>query len=362
MYKKGNNLDDCEMTVDAQDLRLGLARALDNREQDFADYNHLAIRSSHFGFSTSDLNVGPLNLTSRSDLPKRSEDKKSKVSGWVSYTSGWNDFEKEYEAIRGTKIDARWIRLLGLVRATIADDYSRGVSGIWMGTSAEGVDQTSNLLKIIATCLNDKKCDELAKSDTFKDALSLTPNTKLDYAAYTAAKTDDTKIRYLKNLQSDVQPYSTYYEPVKQRGVRLSDPNEITISLDSGDFRGNETELGKILEKFWKVGDNSVKIEWMTSTRDEPIFKFFFTPTPKAGSGIDFIRRTITIGQNAIESIPAHEIGRAMGFRPRYFSVWHSDSCKYEDESKPTDLLSDGRTGSIAQAHWDSLKKTYTSK
>ncbi len=350
------------MTADTQDLRLGLARALDNRENDFVAYNRLALRSTHFGSSGSDLTVGPLTLTARSAAPKPSDEKKSKVSDWVSYTSGWDDFDKEYQAIRGTKINSRWIRLLGLVRATIADDFTRGANGIWMGTSAEGVDQAPNLLKLIATCLKDKKCDDLATPAAFKDALNLTPNTKLDYSAYSKATTDEAKSRALKNLQSDVQPYSTYFEPIKQRGVRISDPNEITISLDSGDFRGYETEFGKILEKFWKVGDNSVKIEWMTSTRDEPIFKFFFTPTPKSGSGIDYIRRAITIGQNAVESIPAHEIGRAMGFRARYFSVWHADSCKYEDESKPGDLLSDGRTGTITQAHWDSLKKTYAPK
>jgi hypothetical protein len=100
----------------------------------------------------------------------------------------------------------------------------------------------------------------------------------------------------------------------------------------------------------------------MTSTRAEPLFRLLFLAVPGAGSQIDYLRRTVTFGQGAAESIPAHEIGRALGFRARYFSVWHPETCKYEDQSKPDDLLSDGRTGSITAAHWESLKKAYAPK
>ncbi len=359
-YRLGDTLDDCERLADQKALRVTLARALDAHTQEITDFLRLSARTNRLSFSDPSLLIGPLSLIARADAPKPSGEKKPKTNGWVAYTSGWTDFDQEYQAVRDQPVNARWVRLYGLVRATVADDYTRTVIGTWMGASPEGVDESANLVKIGQACLTDKKCDDLLKSDAFKNALKLTPDSAKDYADFLAAKKDDAKAtRALKNLVNETKPFTTYYDPVKQSGVRLSDANTIVISLDAGDFRNHETELGLAIEKFWKVASNVVKVEWMTSTRDEPIFKFFFQPMPRSGNMIDYIRRTITIGQGAIESIPAHEIGRAMGFRARTFSVWHADTCKYEDLSKPDDLMSDGRLGSVTAAHWEALKKAY---
>lgn len=358
-YRLGNHLDHCELSLATKNLRLGLARALDVRSDEFDAYLREQTRASRMFTAAPGLHIGPLNLVDRDDAPKPNGDKKSKGSGWVSYTSGWDDFVSEYQAIRTQRVNARWVRLLGLVRATIDDDYRRAVRGTWMGVSAEGIAEAPALVKAIGDCLSTKKCDGLEKPDPFKNALKLTPNATADFGDFRKATTEAARVRPLKYLLKEIKPFLDYYDPVKQRGVRVSDSNTLIISLDSGDFRGYDTELGQIIEKFWKVGSDSIKVEWLTSTRSEPVFKFLFLPTPKSGSQIDYYRRTITIGQNSIESVPAHEVGRALGFRARAFSVWRPETCKYEDESKPDDLLSNGRAGTVTSAHWDALKKVY---
>jgi hypothetical protein len=363
-YRLGDSLDSCDLTATQKSIRLNLARALDDREQEISDFLRASARTNQMAFSgtTAELDIGPLNLVSRANAPKLSAEKKPKSNGWVSYTSGWDDYDQEYQDIKSQRVNARWIRLLGLVRATISDDYRRGTYGTWMGVSAEGIDESSELVKRIGACLKEKKCDDLQKSDAFKNALNLTPEGASDFGAYRKAVADEAKVRALKNLLADVEPYTDYFEPVKQKGVRMTDGKVITLSLDSGDMRGHETEFGKVIEKFWKLGENAIKIEWMTSTRDEPIFKWFLVPTPKSANLMDYVHRTISISQNSVESIPAHLAGRALGFRARTFAVWHPDTCKYEDQSKPDDLLSDGRLGSVTAAHWDSLKKVYAPK
>lgn len=356
-YRLGNYLDSCDVTLAQKNLRLGLARVLDDREVEITDYLRAIGRGGRMGYDSSELNIGPLTLIPRLES---TPEKKSENGGWVSKLSGWEDFDHEYQTIRGTRIGAAWARLRDVVRATISDDYRRGVNGVWMRVNHQGVSEAPNLFKLVKACLDEKKCDDLQKNDSFRNALNLTPNAASDFGNFRKATTDAGRERALKNLLGEVKRFVNYFEPVKQRGVRVADPHTLIISLDAGEFRGYETDLGLLVERFWKLGDNSLKVEWMTSTREEPLFRFLFLPTPKSGSQIDYIRRTITIGQGAVESIPAHQIGRALGFRARYFSVWQPDKCKYEDQSKPEDLLSDGRKGSVATEHWESLLKAYT--
>lgn len=357
-YRIGENLSSCELTLAQKSLRISLARVLDLHERDFSDYATARPFRTSFTSATS---VGPLKLTPRPETtPPASQKKAAGVDGWVSFTSGWDDFDQEYQSIRDQRVNARWVRLLGMVRATIADDSRRAIHhGVWMGVSAEGIDEAPTLRKLIIACVNEKKCDGLKKSDSFLHALTLTSNAAADFATFRKATTDDAKVQALRSLLGEITPFIGYYEPVKQRGVRIYEGKTLMVSLDAGDFTGYETDLTTIINRYWKVGDDALKFEWMTSLRDEPIFKFFFLTSPNGTNQIDYLRRTITLSQGAAESVPAHEIGRALGFRVRTFSVWHPDSCKYEDQSKPDDLLSDGRTGSITADHWTSLKKTY---
>jgi hypothetical protein len=357
-YLRGAGLSKCELTAEQKNMRLTIARALDDHETDFEGYHHSLPPTGSRDFSGVS-SIGPLVLSPRLAVPKV-DDTNGKPKGWRSSTSGWADFFREYQAIRLQHVNARWDHLRDIVAATIADDFSRGVRRNWMGLSAESVDQAPGLATSITDCLTDsKKCDSLAKSDSFQDALSLTSYAASDYADYKSAKTDAAKTAALRTLLGEVKPFLTYYDPIKQSGVRFIDSNTLVISLDPGAFGPVETNFGLMIERDWKLGDNALKVEWMTATHDSPIFTFLLNPTPKGGSQIDFLRRTITLGQGAVASIPAHEVGRAMGFRARYFSVWHADTCKYEDESKPDDLLSDGRSGSVLETHWAALKKVY---
>ena len=353
-YRLGNYLDSCDLTTTQKNIRLDLARAIDDRQLDFEDYANSSQRTNRYNQNGNELRVGPLSLSPR---PEPSPNPSATPGVWTSKISGWEDFDREYQALRGSRVGPRWLRLRDSIRATVNDDYRRGVRGVWMRLSQEGVTEAATLVNLVTACLNEQKCDDLQKSETFKNALNLTPNSASDFGNYRKASLDSEREKALKNLLGEVKPFVKYFDPVKQRGVRKSDDHSLIISLDVGEFRGYETDLALLIERFWKVGEDSLKIEWMTSLRDEPLFRFLFSPTP--GSQINHTQKTITLGQWAIESIPAHEVGRALGFRPRYFPVWRPDLCKYEDQSRTDDILSDGRTGLVDATHWDALKRTY---
>lgn len=361
IYRLADDLDPCEKTPTQKSLRLGIARALDLREMEIEEYSRGVARTNRRP-TPEGLKAGPLNLIERSESSSPSGDRRKISNGWISYSIGWSDFEKEYQAIRGTRASARWVRLLSHVRATLADDYRRIVRGVWLGLSAEGVNESALLVKLLTACTTEKKCDALKNPDSFKNAIRVSRNVSLEYGRLKIATTDAAREHSAHKLLAALKSFPAYFEPVRQRGPRFNDPHTLIVPLDAGDFRGYETDLAILIEKIWKVGSDRISVEWITSYRTDPIFKFFFTSVPKAASQIDYTRRTITLAQGAIETMPAHLVGRALGFRPRFFSVWRPETCKYEDQSKPDDLMSDGRTGIATGAHWNSLKKAYTEK
>lgn len=350
IYRLGKTLDPCELAPAHKTLRLDVARALDARAADLDEY----VRSeAEHGLraAPSVLKVGPLALTSPANA--------ATASGWVSTTSGWEDLGEEWKAIRSRRVNARWVRLRELARATIADDHRRTVRGIWMGAGSEGVAEAPVLANLISSCLSARKCDGLRRNDAFPNALLLTPHAAGDFADYRNAANERAKERALRNLLAEIKPFATYFDPVKQEGVRFIDEKTLAVPLDAGDFLGFETELALVIEKFWKVGTNKLKVEWMTSTRGEPLFHFAFLTAPRSESRFDPVRRAVFTAQNAAESFPAYGAGRAMGFRARYFLVWRPSVCKYEDQTKPGDLLADGKSGTITADHWTALKRIY---
>lgn len=354
-YRLGETLDFCDFQADQKSIRLNLARALDKRELELDDFAR-GVGRPRRGTSGNELTLGPVFLAPRLSVGKTG------VNGWVSEKQSWEDLDREFQELRGQRVNGRWVRLLGRVRAMISDDYRRGVRGVWFGVSAEGVAEAPALVTRVTDCLKEKKCDGLANSEPFQHALRLTRKSERDFSDYRTAATDAARGRALKNLLAEIRPFVNYFEPVKQAGVRFTDASTLVVPLDAGDFRGYENAFAAFAEGFWKVAGHVLRIEWTVALRNDPTFRFFYLPNPKDGSLIDYGRRSISLGQGASESMPAHLVGRAIGFRARAFPVWHSATCEYEDQTKPGDLLSDGRSGSVTAAHWNSLKRAYAEK
>jgi hypothetical protein len=352
-YRLGADLDPCEKSTEEKLRRLKIVRALDARALEFKNFQ----RSNPKSFTGEAIKVGPLTLIPRESQTPASV--KTDKNGWSSFKMGWDDFEREYLEIAQQRMSKRWVRLLGLVQTTAEDDYLRAVKGEWMGASAAGVAEAKTLLDLIENCLSEKVCTGLEDPAAFKDALLLSPNGASDYSDYLKAKEVSDQERALQNLSDGIQPFTRILEPVKQPGVRLSDDHTLVVSLDPGQFRGYETDLSELISKFWNLNGQSLTVEWMTSTRDEPLFKFLFSPAAKSPSYVDYKKRSIIVGQESRESVLAHLVGRALGFRARYFSTWRPETCQYEDQQKPGDLLSDARNGSVLPEHWEAIKNVY---
>jgi hypothetical protein len=363
------DLSDCEVSRAEIDLRREVVQALDDREQEFDDFNRRgSFRSPTLSANAlGDTNIGPLRLVAR---PERDEKVKS---GWSSSVAGWRDFHAELLSLRNTPIDARWTRLLGKVKATLGDDERRAIDGISMSISHQAIEQAIAMRAAIDECLGSKsagengatkldaaKCASLSKPDPFKEALAAGTAIRSAYARYLSATVDSERARILESLYDSLRTTANRFEPMRQTGIRFPDAETLMLSLDPGDLRGYETELGLAIQKYWNVVEGiKLEIEWMTSTRDAPIFRIFFDRAPGTPSYVNWPAREIQIGQGTWESTPARQIGHALGFRDRYLSVWRPDLCKYEDQWNTDDLMSDSRYGAVTKAHWDSLRKAY---
>jgi hypothetical protein len=364
VYRFGEDFSPCELKPAEKDMRYSVVQALDDREDEFRAYLRSGeFRSAH-SFYSSDTKIGPLTLSPRPEGPAPT---KNLRDGWLSTFSGWKDLYEELVRLGDSEVDERWVKLRTLANANLSDDERRTLDGISMAASAHGIAQAPKLAEAIHVCLDSakdstldpEKCAELKKPEAFQDALLLTPYGKDSFSTFASATKDNVRIRALRSLASGIRPYVSYFAPTRKSWARFTDEETLTLSLDAGDLRGYETELGLQIEKFWSMEGSRLQIEWMTSTRSSPIFMILFDNTPTPSSFVDPKNYEIVFGQGTYESTPARQIGQALGFRDRYLTVWRPDLCKYEDQVKPADLLSDARFGSIAKEHWDSLRKTY---
>jgi hypothetical protein len=364
LYRLGEDFSPCELTVAEKDFRYSVVQALDDREDEFRDYLRSGDSPSARSFYRSNTQIGPLTLSPRPEGPAPT---KNMRDGWISTFSGWKDLYEELARLGDTEVDERWVKLRTLAKANLGDDERRNLDGVSMSASAHGIAQAAKLGEAIRVCLESvknstldpEKCADLKKPEAFQDALLLTPSGKDSFATFASATKDHVRIRALRSLASGIRPYVSYFDPIRHSWARFTDEETLRLSLDAGDMRGYETELGLLIEKFWSLEGNRLQIEWMTSTRSSPIFMILFDDSALPTSFVDPKAYEIVLGQGTYESTPARQIGRALGFRDRYLSVWRPDLCKYEDQVKPADLLSDSRFGSITKEHWDSLRKAY---
>jgi hypothetical protein len=135
--------------------------------------------------------------------------------------------------------------------------------------------------------------------------------------------------------------------------VRRTGARELTVTIDSGDFRPHEDTLRKILEAEWQGQGWKVRVRWAQGAYR------MLAHSDSSRSFVNHRKRTMEIANLAWTKTVAHELGHILGFDDHYYNVWNGRNCYYTQESRLADIMSNSEKGGLTARHWEILDRAY---
>jgi hypothetical protein len=265
------------------------------------------------------------------------------VSAWHEEWRGWDELYSEYLRVQGASIGAEWADLDAAARALEADDEARD-SGVNVYLDHESAPEIDAIERAVARCLLDTECDRPALGARQSAILGGNPDYRAEWIAQAAAQTLQGRRQALgrldRRLIQDAASVSFRHEP----GVTRTGDREITLALGAGplDAAARGT-IAAYAASVWSTPRLALKIRWVGAPDDA--FAFQIDPVIGDRPSTQVARRRITLVRGMRMHSIAHEIGHALGFRDRYYTIWHPERCAYLIESDPADLMSDDTQG-----------------
>jgi hypothetical protein len=138
------------------------------------------------------------------------------------------------------------------------------------------------------------------------------------------------------------------------------DGDSYVLPLNAGVFTGLTAEIQAYIEGAWSsaLGKN-VKVEWRDLGSNPPLFRFLYRSTIGERAYVSPSDRTINLFPNSSNSTVAHEIGHVIGFRDTYYTVWDEKNCRYMNQYREDDIMSQHQTGLVLSDHWQKLEAEY---
>jgi hypothetical protein len=300
------------------------------------------------------IRVGPLKLRKRTENAPTLE--------WEEEAYDWPAAYALWLKTRDSPDNnASWKRLRKRVVRLLNSDYRRRVNELDLSLDRLHVEAGPDLEAALATCLSASiesgKCPSFENTAVTRFLRDENESFGTLYADWKEGSSDEDRVRAFAELFAFARFLVDYDLPRKTKGIRWND-GALEASLRAGDFRGYESELATVIEKFWNRLSDRLHLRWPDSENNS-LFIFRFLNRPGEPSSVNRRLRVVRLADEARESTPAHEFGHVLGFRDRYFKVWQPQRCGYVYQFLKGDLMSEVSTGVVHRDHWDALREVY---
>jgi hypothetical protein len=323
------------------EIRLEVARALDEW-------------SDRVRFADAWIRVGPLKLRKREAGAVKLE-WEEEVYDWTGAYALWRKLRYASDA------DPRWERLRKRVVRLLNSDDRRRVDEVDLSLDRRHVAAGPEIYHLITNCsdaeIESSDCTELDEAAVTRFLHDGNVSFRGFYRDWKEAKTPAYRRRTFAELETFAKFLFDYELPRKTPGIRWND-DALEASMRAGDFAGYEKKLADVIEKFWNVAGNTLRIQWIGSDAGSA-FVFRFLDRPGHPSSVNRAKRVIRLANESRESTPAHEFGHVLGFRDRYFKIWRPSRCDYVYQFLRGDLMGEVSAGRVLPEHWRVLRETY---
>lgn len=320
--------------------RIDISRELDRRHADIVRIQ----KESPVDEDVKRVTVGPISIDEPFTQPKL-EDK------WEKFTLGWPDAQRLWDEYQADPSDENLVGLNSVVRSLMFDDRNRVLHGVNVYLTRTDLKSLINLRDQVNACAADANCTRPNYSD---DARSLA--TKNDY--YRSYFRDnyfyqdrEALTKWLKDLNIDVEDK----EFTKNETIKRLDANTLEVPMNPGNFAGFENELTRFFEAVWKTDKLAVKVKWQ---QIEDIFSIVINNEVGGRAFVRYGNKSMNIADGVTSTTLAHEFGHVLGLTDEYYTTWNKDTCTYQFEYNPSNIMSDS-AGVPQQSHWDLLNSHY---
>jgi hypothetical protein len=323
------------------EMRLEVARALDEW-------------SERARFADAWIRIGPLKLRKRETSATKLE-WEEEVYDWSRAHALWRELRNANDG------DPRWERLRKRVVRLLNSDERRRVDEVDLSLNREHVAAGPEIYALLGNCadaeIESADCAGLDEAAVTRFLLDGNVSFRGFYRDWKEARTPVLRRRAFAELETFAEFLFDYDRPRKTAGIRWNG-DVLEAPMRAGDFEGYEEKLAGIIEKFWNVAGNTLRIRWVESDSGTA-FVFRFLDRPGFPSSVNRTKRVIRLANESRETTPAHEFGHVLGFRDRYFKIWRPRRCDYVFQFLNGDLMSEVSAGRVLPEHWRALQERY---
>lgn len=347
-FEKAEHLGPCDRKLLPKMKEMAIA--LDARKEQIDAYAQSLPLSDKY----RRVKVGPLVVRELKVPPVPRE-------GWQSDRYGWNEYIRNYEEALKQGDNSDWAFLNRVIRGIIVNDEDRIVYGMAYNLDHDFPGELRRIRGIVQTCAQRPDCKTVemtsaefawlrARTD-YPDTVDQAHDPVLNPATYSQ------RLRALLNI---IDYELSAYDVTARRNQAVTRKGDIlTLPLYVTEPFANVTkELAGYIEPLWTSDRLKLKIDWKFELSDL-VFKVLLGEGQGARSMVSRRRKEIVFYSDLRERTFPHEIGHVLGFPDRYFSIWHEESCEYEDQTNEQDLMSDSSLGSVTAESWEELLQAY---
>lgn len=345
-------LQDWSCDLSLRSIREELASALDARSDLFLTAV-TSEASAAPGFELRD--VGPFSMQVRTREKRREADR------WEIWPSSWSGIYADYQWLKEHSPDdsAQWASILRRVQFILSNDQLRVLDGVNFGLDHLALPHLEEFKQVVDACVGQTSCTQL----TLAPELEAWARSVAFYRYYLNLlnRTDSPTARrdLLTTLQGNVARDAQVFAFRVEPAVVQTEPGVWTLTLDGTGIGAATRQLfNELMVAGWSDESRRVQLAWNDET-PESVFRFIFSSMPGGRPHVSSRNREVRLFPLFDSDTFQHEMGHVLGFKDRYFTVWHNSSCSYREEYNPADLMSGSDTGLALESHWQELEARY---
>ena len=342
----------CDRDSGRRSLQLEMAQELDRRSAEIDDV------AAHLPSSTrwNRVHVGPLIVRERNFVP-------APEAGWQTDSTNWDSILHFYTTIKGQATNLNWLNLNMYVRGLIPDDQNR-LGGTNVYNDKDAGPSITLALKTVTDCLNDAACSTPA----FDAPTSAFMSKNGIYAIYLKSISDQVgaanKRGTIKHLQTrltnDARRFTFHLNSMIKRITLPNGSQELHLPMAAGPLAEVKEKIQAYIENTWTSDQLNVKIDWTEPQSTLPtLFKFVLGDGEGGRSYVMWSDYSVHLFNEVRAPSIAHETGHVLGFTDHYYTTWVPETCTYQTQTLPSDLMSDSEGGSVTSDDWAELNASY---
>lgn len=272
--------------------------------------------------------------------------------------SSWKKLSNEFNKLQNLDLngDLKNEQIIALYNVLMDFQYimtndSDRLEGVNMYLNKDSGKILSSMNDKIIKCMDIIKCKKISFSndETLLIELYYLYKSRLTAFNMSGNKND------LMMLRSAIQIDLSIFRIEKNSSVTIKDGQLYLPLVLAPELVAGKEIFSSIVESIWFSSE--LKLNLMFDESNNDIFKVVFFNF-SGQTRVNRVERAVKLHQDVRSRTIAHEIGHVLGLSDNYFKQWKPETCQYDYQYNPADIMSDVY-GRVLPVHWSTLRALY---